>query len=72
MPKRGAEHGPGPEEGVSMKDVDRRLVAHGFVAAPIGQASAQRSAVPSLSIGRPLPVAPLANAGLFELLDDAG
>ena len=59
-------------EGLPMKDLVRRLVERGLVAAPIGQASAHRSAVPSLSISRRLPVEPLANAALFELLDDEG
>ena len=59
-------------EGLPMKDLVRRLVERGLVAAPLAPGLAPRSAVPSLSVGRPLPVAPLANAALFELLDDEG
>ena len=50
----------------------RRLVERGLVAPPLAPGLAARSAVPSLSVGRPLPVEPLANAALFDLLGDEG
>jgi hypothetical protein len=57
-------------EGLPMKDLVRRLVEHGLGLPLAGQGVSARSAVPSFSVGRPLPVGHLGNAALFELLDD--
>lgn len=57
-------------EGVSMKSLVQRLVERGLAMPAEPAAVGKRSVLPSISIGNPLPVTELSNAGLFELMDE--
>ncbi len=58
-------------EGTTLKALVLSLVERGLNAPPTPPSSAERSALPSIVTGRPLPLRNPSNAGLFELLDDA-
>jgi hypothetical protein len=57
-------------EGTTLKALVLSLVERGLNA-PTSPRSAERSPLPSIGTGRPLPLRNPSNAGLFELLDDA-
>jgi len=58
-------------EGTTLKALVQSLVEQGLNAPRAVPRSNARSALPSLGIGRPMPVQNPSNAGLFELLDEA-
>jgi hypothetical protein len=57
-------------EGTTLKALVLSLVERGLNAPPASH-PAERSPLPSIVTGRPLPLRNPSNAGLFELLDDA-
>jgi hypothetical protein len=58
-------------EGTTLKALVLSLVERGLNAPPPPTRSMERSPLPSIGTGRPLPLRNPSNAGLFELLDDA-
>ena len=59
-------------EGLPMKDLVRRLVERGLAGTSALDGVPARSALPSISLSRPLSPDLLSNAGLFDLLDGQG
>jgi hypothetical protein len=58
-------------EGTTLKALVQCLVQQGLTAPSALTRAPQRSTLPSLTIGRPLPLQNPTNAGLMDLLDDA-
>jgi hypothetical protein len=57
-------------EGVPMKALVQRLVERGLDMPDEAAPARKRSALPSISVGNPLPVVAPSNAGLFELMEE--